>query len=389
MSRPARVERCRDDAGAAEMARQLEAVGTRLTSVFICCYCCELLRTRRISRMAAQLLKRWTEHHAAVQGVAFRPDGRLLASCANDGLVCLWEWKTGRLLWKWEFSGALFGVTFSPDGRHLAVGGEGAVWLCAIPPHAPPARAIACSGEVLTLAFSPDGQRFAAGSTEGITYLWNPQTQLLLGKLSHDDGVHGLAFSPDNRFLAIGTQDGWLSLWEAQTGHRLARESVPRLGFPQGEPSILSAYGEEAIIGAEGQAVNAIIVGKFAKEQLRLRVPKVGYAFRAACREALPIGAKCEGQHLSAASNGASRRGMRRNCTEPDSAFAPHGKMPSIRTEGHAKQRARELPLPEQSPCFLFPEAHQAIVGTTGEQAPIGAKGNSLHRGMVFSPTLE
>src|SRR5579871_715183 len=223
MSRPARVERCRDDAGAAEMARQLEAVGTRLTSVFICCYCCELLRTRRISRMAAQLLKRWTEHHAAVQGVAFRPDGRLLASCANDGLVCLWEWKTGRLLWKWEFSGALFGVTFSPDGRHLAVGGEGAVWLCAIPPHAPPARAIACSGEVLTLAFSPDGQRFAAGSTEGITYLWNPQTQLLLGKLSHDDGVHGLAFSPDNRFLAIGTQDGWLSLWEAQTGHRLAR----------------------------------------------------------------------------------------------------------------------------------------------------------------------
>jgi outer membrane protein assembly factor BamB len=173
--------------------------------------------------MAAQLLKRWTEHRAAAQSVAFRSDGRLLASCADDGVVCLWEWKTGRLLWKWEFSGALFGVTFSPDNRHLAVAGEGAVWLCAIPPHTPPERIIACSGEVFALAFSPDGQRFAAGSAEGVTFLWNPQTQLLLGKLSHDDGVHGLAFSPDNRFLATATQDGWLVLWDAQTGHRLVR----------------------------------------------------------------------------------------------------------------------------------------------------------------------
>jgi WD40 repeat protein len=172
--------------------------------------------------MAAELLRCWTEHHSVVQSVAFRPNSHLLASCAHDGLVCLWEWKTGQLIWKWEFLGALFGVAFSPDGRQLAVGGEGAVWMCNLPPHSPPTRPIVCTGEVVSLAFCPNGQRFVIGSTDGTAYLWDPQKQLLLAKLDHDDEVHSVAFSPDSRLLATATQDGWLSLWEAQNGHRLA-----------------------------------------------------------------------------------------------------------------------------------------------------------------------
>jgi WD40 repeat protein len=61
-------------------------------------------------------------HTAAVGGVAFSPDGRLLATSSRDGTVRLWEVATGEshgpLLS--GHTGAVTGVAFSPDGTMMA-----------------------------------------------------------------------------------------------------------------------------------------------------------------------------------------------------------------------------------------------------------------------------
>ena len=50
-------------------------------------------------------------------GVAFSPDGSLLATGAHDSTVKLWDPTTGQLRGTLTHEDAVYGVAFSPDGQ--------------------------------------------------------------------------------------------------------------------------------------------------------------------------------------------------------------------------------------------------------------------------------
>jgi WD40 repeat protein len=85
----------------------------------------------------AHLARTMSSGRGSVNGVAFSPDGRLLAAAGIDGSATLWDPATAKHLRTLDVhdahdhvGGPCWGVAFSPDGRLLAPADDaGTVYL--------------------------------------------------------------------------------------------------------------------------------------------------------------------------------------------------------------------------------------------------------------------
>ncbi|WP_375509460.1 hypothetical protein [uncultured Nostoc sp.] len=159
-------------------------------------------------------------HADIVWGVAFSPDGQLLASGSRDQTVKIWR-PDGTLLQTLKgHTDAVTCVTFSHDGQFLAsasldktvqiwrknrVTGEF---------DRKPYKTLKGHGDsVDSVSFSPDGELLATGSQDTTVKIWRKDGSLVKILKGHLGWVNWVNFSPDGQFIASASDDKTVKIW--------------------------------------------------------------------------------------------------------------------------------------------------------------------------------
>lgn len=189
-------------------------------------YIYDTIASTRVAVLQDELTGR--EGDLYIRSVSFSPDGKYLATGAEDKQIRIWDIAKKRI--RGILTGHeqdIYSLEFSRDGRIL-VSGSGdrtaRIWDW---------QNTRCLHELrindvdqqdlgmTSVATSPDSRLVAAGSLDKVVRVWDAHTGQLLERLEgHKDSVYSVAFMPDGKTLVSGSLDKTLRMWQLGAGER-------------------------------------------------------------------------------------------------------------------------------------------------------------------------
>jgi len=170
-----------------------------------------------------------------ITSLTYSPDGKILASANNfgGGLIQLWNVASRTLVHEWTRPSNLHGIAFSPDSRTLAAGAQDGIiplWDVKTGQLLHELHGLSDVRDVRAVGFSRDGKVLATGDYDNkrslpVIRLWDAATGKELRRIEgRFHGIESLAFSADSKTVITSGTDNIIRLWDVATG----TERAPR-----------------------------------------------------------------------------------------------------------------------------------------------------------------
>jgi WD40 repeat protein len=169
-------------------------------------------------------------HPTVVESIGFAPSGRELLTFGPHRVVYIWELRDAFLRLKLRLRGLVGAARFAPSGEMVGTGGSDQVArLWDVRPRPIVSEGVVPVGQVNrelkghvgrvgAIAFSPDGGRVATGSTDGTARVWKVADGELVTILpGHENYVTDVEFRPDGNLIATASRDGRARIFDAQS----------------------------------------------------------------------------------------------------------------------------------------------------------------------------
>jgi RNA polymerase sigma factor (sigma-70 family) len=171
-------------------------------------------------------------HGSSVRALVYSPDGKLIASGADDYTVRLSDAATGREVRRFpKQNGCTFALAFTADGKHLAggnLGGEITVWDVATGKVVRQFERQECS--VKSIAFLPGDKQLVSGGSDGILQVWDVATgKRIWQHVCEQTGITSVAVAADGKLIASATREDLVRTWDPDTGKQARQFPFARL----------------------------------------------------------------------------------------------------------------------------------------------------------------
>lgn len=194
-------------------------------AIVACCLCIMTgMWAQELKVEEVRTLKNLNDDERIMNSVTFSPDGKMIATACDSGLLTLWDAASGAEIRQIKVRGRQFCVRFTPDGKGIASvnTGEGKIYLYN-GNDGKEYLSFKAAGEI-SLAFDKKGGRLL-GARDGLVTVWDTKDGKQL--LNLKAGTGSAFFSPDDKLIVAG-KGHKLFFWNAETGKELPQWNMPK-----------------------------------------------------------------------------------------------------------------------------------------------------------------